>query len=202
MSSFLFFLVGFLVVSNPIGAIPIFCSLTEGRSAKSRQKIARITAATVFVVMIASLLFGKTILEFFGISVSSFRVAGGLLILLMALSMMRGGKSEKGRGIEVEDNELGVTPLAIPLISGPGTISTAILFADRSVVWGDYAIVAASALAASLVIWGTLRMSDKIQSIMGPVGIQVATRLMGLILAALAVEFIIEGLVNTVQRYA
>jgi multiple antibiotic resistance protein len=202
MSSFLFFFVGFLVISNPIGVVPIFCQLTEGRSAKSRHRISRITATTVFIVMVSALFFGQVILEFFGISVASFRVAGGLLILLMAISMMRGGSAEKKDGMEIDDRELSITPLAIPLTAGPGTISTAIIFSERTSSWSDYGIVAASALAVSLVIWITLRMSDKIQDIMGQTGIHVVTRLMGLVLAAIAVEFIIEGLVHAVQRYA
>jgi multiple antibiotic resistance protein len=202
MSSFIFFSVGFLVISNPIGVIPIFCQFTQGRSAKSRHRIARITATTVFIVMVCALLFGQPVLEFFGISVASFRVAGGLLILLMAISMMRGGSAEKRDGMEIDDRELSITPLAIPLIAGPGAISTAIIFAEQASAWLDYAIVTASALAASLVVWITLRMADKIQDIMGQTGIHVVTRLMGLVLAAIAVEFIIEGLVQTVQRYA
>jgi multiple antibiotic resistance protein len=202
MSSFIFFFVGFLVISNPVGVIPIFCDLTQGRSAKSRRRIARITAITVFIVMVCALFFGQAILEFFGISVASFRVAGGLLILLMAISMMRGGGAEKRNGMEIDDRELSITPLAIPLTAGPGTISTAIIFAERASSWLDYAIVAASALVASVVIWLALRLSDKIQGIMGQTGIHVVTRLMGLVLAAIAVEFIIEGLVQAVQRYA
>ena len=201
MSSFIFFTVGFLVISNPIGAVPIFCQLTQGRSANSRHRIARITATTVFIVMVCALLFGQAILEFFGISVASFRVAGGLLILLMAISMMRGGSAEKGNGMEIDDRELSITPLAIPLTAGPGVISTAIIFAERASGWIDYAIIAASALVASLVVWLSLRMSDRIQDVIGQTGIHVVTRLMGLVLAAIAVEFIIEGLVHSVQRY-
>lgn len=201
MSSFMFFFVGFLVISNPIGAIPIFCDLTEGRSLKSRYRIARITATTAFIVMGTALLAGNPILEFFGISIASFRVAGGLLILLMAISMMRGGSAEKTTGMETDDKELGITPLAIPLTAGPGAISTAIIFSERATDWQDYALIGTSAGLASLVIWITLRMSDKVQGMIGQTGIRVTTRLMGLILAAIAVEFIVEGSVNAVQRY-
>jgi multiple antibiotic resistance protein len=202
MSSFIFFFVGFLVISNPVGVVPIFCELTQGRSAKSRHRIARLTATTVLIVMVCALLFGQAVLEFFGISVASFRVAGGLLILLMAISMMRGGSAEKRSGMEIDDRELSITPLAIPLTAGPGTISTAIIFSERASSWLDYAIIAASALVASLVVWIMLHMAGKIQNIMGQTGIHVVTRLMGLVLAAIAVEFIIEGLVHAVQRYA
>lgn len=201
MSSFMFYLVGFLVISNPIGAVPVFCSLTQGRSAHSRHRIARITAATAFVVMIISMLAGKATLGFFGISVASFRAAGGLLILLMAISMMWGKSREKKETVQIDDRELGITPMAIPLTAGPGIISTAIIFADRAGAWSDYAIMAGSALATSLVVWVALRMSGTVQRMMGETGIQVVTRLMGLLLAAIAVEFIAEGLTNTVQQY-
>ena len=190
--------IGLLVILNPMLAVPVFISLTEAMSDAERLANARRTAVAVGVVLSVATLLGQQILSLFGISIDSFRVGGGLLILLMAVSMMH-AKMSGAQHTDKESEEaqvradVAVVPLAIPLLAGPGAISTAIIYAHRDMAWMHAALLGEIWLAAFLV-WLTLRSAMPISRALGTTGINIATRLMGLVLAAIAVEFIVNGL--------
>ncbi len=190
--------IGLLVILNPMLAVPVFISLTDAQSDGERFANARRAALAVGIVMSVAALLGQQILDLFGISIDSFRVGGGLLILLMAVSMMH-AKMSGARHTEMEGEEaqakadIAVVPLAIPLLAGPGAISTAIIYAHRDPAWMHAALIAEIWLA-TLVVWFILRSAPPISRTLGTTGINIATRLMGLILAAIAVEFIVNGL--------
>ncbi len=186
-------------IVNPIGSVPIFITATTGSTTAERTRIVRLVALTVFLVLTLAALLGDSILDFFGISIPSFQTGGGILLLLMAISMMHAKQS----GIRQTDEEAqaaaereatAIVPLSIPLLAGPGAISSMIIAAQQSgSLWGHTLLVIPVA-AVALLSWGILRLSAPIANRLGTIGINVFTRLMGLILAAMAVEFIAHGL--------
>jgi multiple antibiotic resistance protein len=191
--------IGLFAIVNPMGAMPIFLSLIEGMAVPQRRHIANVVATTVCLILLASLFFGESILEFFGISVHSFGVGGGILLLLMALSMLHARVSPitqtKEEADEAREKEsIAVVPLSMPLLAGPGAISTVIIDAHKASGIGHYAIIAVEVVALSLILWVVLRLSPLISRRIGATGINIFTRIMGLILAAIAVEFIAGGL--------
>lgn len=193
-------LTALIVIADPIGAIPFFASLTARQSALERQRTATVTAATVALVLIIAVFFGTPLLELFGISLASFRVAGGLLLLLMAIAMLHAHPTRAYHTTEqvVEDDAgkatVAVVPLAVPLVAGPGAVSTVIIYSDQAVSWFDTGFLVFASLAVALLLWTTLRLADPISRVLGKTGINIVTHLMGLVLAAVGVEFIVTGL--------
>ena len=144
-------------------------------------------------------LLGEQIIKFFGISTASLQVSGGLLILLMSLSMLNaqpsGAKTTAEERDEAEHKDtIGVVPLGIPLLTGPGAMSTVIVLAGKSNHVSDYVALIGSGVVIAALVWLTLQMAQPIARFMGRTGINIATRIMGLLVAAVAVEFIVEGL--------
>ncbi len=191
--------IGLLAIVNPIGAIPIFISLTTGFQQSDRKVVSKTAALSVFLILIFSLFLGEIILEFFGITTSSFRVAGGILILLMSISMMYA----KTNGIkrteeEVEESEsmssIAVVPLAIPLLAGPGAISTVILYAHKGNGFMHYALVALVILSVSCLLFLAFSSVKYVSKLLTQTAVNIFTRIMGLILAAIAIEFIANGI--------
>lgn len=192
-------LIGLIAILNPIGAIPIFISLTSELDGKGQRAVSRVVLYAVFSILIVSLLIGDWVLTFFGITISSFRVAGGLLILLMAISMMHAKISGvKHTAEEAEESEkkdsIAVVPLATPLLAGPGSISTVILYAHKGTGLGHFLIVGLIILVTSLFLFIVFKFVPYISKYISKTGINVFTRIMGLILAAIAVEFIASGI--------
>ena len=193
------FFTGMLAIVNPIGAIPMFLSLTTNQSLPERNRTSLLAAITVFLVLGASLLMGETLLHFFGISIASFRVAGGILIFLIAISMMHAKMSAtKQTDEETQDaadkDSIAVVPLGLPLLAGPGAISTIILFAHRDSSLTHYLVGGVEILLLAISIWLSFRLAPTIGKLLGKTGINIVTRIMGLIIAALGVEFVTNGL--------
>lgn len=191
--------VSLIAIVNPVGAMPIFIDLIADMKDELRYRIINVVAITVGFILLVSLFFGEFILEFFGISVHSFRVGSGILIMLMAISMMHAKMSPisqtKEEADESRDKEsVAVVPLSIPLLAGPGAISTVIIDAHRASGIAHYAIVAMEIGLLSATLWIVLRMSPFISKHISATGINIFTRIMGLILSAIAVEFIANGL--------
>lgn len=199
LSSYLHIFTALFVIVNPIGAIPLFISYTRGQSTAERHIAARTAAITVAVVLVLSIFVGDYLLQLFGIGIPSFRVGGGILILLMAISMLnaqQGGARytvEEGREGEEKQN-IAVVPLAIPLLAGPGAISTTIIYAHKAHSILDKVALVLAALLVAAGVAVALRLAERIANRLGRTGINIATRIMGLILAAVAVEFIADGL--------
>ncbi len=202
MDSFKTF-ISLLALVNPLGAIPFFISFTATNSRAERRRIVRIASITVAFVIAFTTLLGQQVINFFGISVYSFQVGGGIIMLLMAISMINaqpgGTKTTPEEAIEGELKEnVAVVPLAIPLLTGPGTISTVIIYADKAEsVWQRMSLIG-SGVAIALLVFLALSAADPISRALGRTGINVATRLMGLMLAALGVELIVDGLIALV----
>jgi multiple antibiotic resistance protein len=191
--------IGLLAIINPFGVIPIFISMTTDQSSVQRSKTINMVAVGVIIILLVALFFGELVLDFFGITIASFRVGGGILILLMAIAMLHAKTSyirqtEEEADESIEKESVAIVPLAMPLLAGPGAISTVILMAHKSSGVAHYMVIALGIMLLGLVVWGVLRLSPWIATRIGATGINIFTRIMGLILAAIAVEFIANGI--------
>jgi multiple antibiotic resistance protein len=187
-------------IVDPVGVIPIFLSATLGFSETQRRLAARVAAITVIAVLAAFTFVGEPLLAFFGIRIAAFSVAGGLLLLLLALSMVQAHVSPQRQTREeaeeaVEKDAVGVVPLGVPLLAGPGAITHVIVAAGAAP--GDLLHQSALLIPIVLVglsVWLSFRLGPMIARRMGATGIHVVTRLMGLIIAAISIEMIASGL--------
>ena len=196
-------LVALLAIVNPIGVIPFFIHFTQGFSREQRQRTIRISAFSAFLVIAVSALAGLKIIEFFGITLASFQVGGGMLLLISALQMLNAQPAASTREELSEANSkldagasIAVVPLTIPLLTGPATISTMVIYAEKTRHWWQLAVLVGYGLVIALAVWIAFSLSGRIARVLGKTGINVMTRLMGLILAALGVEIMSDGLVK------
>lgn len=191
-------LVSVFVIVNPIGMASMFLSLTPGHTDAERNRIAIRSSLAVMALLGGAALVGRAVLRLFGIGVPSFRVGGGILLLLIAVDMLN-ARPSRSRTTPEEDAEAGerediaVVPLAIPLLAGPGAISTVILYAQGQAGIGVGAVVSIGVLIGA-ACWVVLRLASPIGRRLGKTGINTLSRLMGLILAATAIEFIAAGI--------
>jgi len=191
--------VGLFAVMDPIGVIPMFIVMTGSNTDAERRVMIRRAGVASFVVL---LFFGLTqmwLFHFFGFTMGAFRVAGGLFLFLIAFEMISAQPSgtkqteeEKQEGVEKPD--ISITPLAVPLLAGPATIASAVLAFGQARTFWQFAAVSLSAVAVCAASWVILRASGKIQALIGMTGIKVVSRMMGLILAAMAIQFAADGL--------
>lgn len=198
LSEYLRFVVTLTAVVDPFLAVPFFLTVTAARSEAESRRLARVVALTVFLVLAVSAFVGEALLDLIGASLSAFRVGGGLVLLLMALAMLNaqagGVRQSQAEAKEMEQGELqGVVPLAIPLLAGPGAISTSIIAAEGGGLAHQATIVLCIAVVC-VVSWLTMRAAHRIAARMGTTGLNVATRILGLLLAAMAVQTMAVGL--------
>jgi len=187
-------------IVDPVGVIPIFLLATRGYTLTQSRTAARLAALTVFGVLMLFTFAGQLILDFFGIRLAAFSVAGGLLLLLLALSMVQAHVSPQRQtqeeAMEAEEKDaVGVVPLGVPLLAGPGAITHMIVAAGAA--RGEPVQQAALLIPVALValsVWVSFRAAPAIEARLGRTGIHVVTRLMGLIIAAISVEMIASGL--------
>lgn len=200
---YLRFTVTLVAVLDPFLAVPIFLGVTAARTPKARKRLINAVAVTVFLVLAGAAIFGEPLLELIGASLPAFRVGGGLVLLLMALAMLN-AEAGKVRQNPEEAEELlvrergegelsGVVPLAVPLLAGPGAISTTII-AAQSVGALQVALLLACIFAVCALLFAMLRLAEFIGERMGTTGLNIATRLLGLLLAAIAIEMMADGL--------
>ena len=196
-------LITLLAIVNPPAIIPFFIYYTQGFTRAERQHTVLVSAVTAFLVIAGSALLGIRILEFFSISLASFQVGGGMLLLTSALNMLNAKPAEsKPSSNEMEagaekaamGDSIAVVPLTIPLLTGPATMSTVVIYAERARSAFDMAVLLGYGIVIGVVTAVCFALAEPIARVLGKTGINVLTRLMGLILAALAVEVMAEGL--------
>ncbi|MBM4056297.1 MAG: NAAT family transporter [Planctomycetes bacterium] len=193
------FLTALMVILDPFAAIPIYLSLTQEYSNTERGRVVFITIVTVALVLIATSISGESLLKTLGTSLASFRVGGGVVLLLMALAMLR-AQSDKVRTSPTEKaaaetkETIAVVPLAIPLLAGPGSISTVIIEMHRSSAAYHQVLVILCILFTCILLWTVLRLANQIGKALGPIGLSILHRLFGLILTAIAIEIMANGL--------
>jgi multiple antibiotic resistance protein len=198
LSSYFSFATALVVVVNPIGAVPLFIALTEGAAAVERRRVATTACFTAAIALATAITFGQSLLSLLGIRLAAFRVGGGIVLLLMGIAMLharRGGISHTREEIEEASERpmIGAVPLGIPLLVGPGAISTAILAANHGPAWPNIALLAIIAAAVSAVTWLVLIFADCTATFFGKTGINIASRVMGFLLVAIATEFMADG---------
>ncbi len=198
-------LVTLLAIVNPLAIVPFFIHYTQGFSAEQRRRTVLISSFSSFVVIAVSALAGLQILEFFGITLASFQVGGGMLLLTSALNMLNAQPAEaKTSTHELEDGaekaamgaSIAVVPLTIPLLTGPAAMSTVVIYADKAKTILQLTTLVGYGVVVALATAICFSLAQPIARLLGKTGINVLTRLMGLILAALAVEVMSDGLIK------
>jgi len=199
-TDFLKMTVSLFAIVEPVGIVPFFLAVTQGWTRQRSLKAARTAAFTVLAVLMVSLFAGEGMLGIFGISLASFSVGGGLILLILALSMLRaqevGLRQTPEEAEETPDrNAAAVVPLGVPLLAGPGAISNVIIQSHQYGGGVDvYAALAAAIILVALAVGVVFSFGDWIAQRLGTIGVNLVTRLMGLILAALAVEMMAKGM--------
>jgi len=187
-----------LTVVDPIGIAPPFLATTRHLSEEKRREVARravLVAAGVLAVFATA---GQIVFQAFGITLDAFRIAGGLLLFLVALEMVRGERAQQqsapdAEGAHREHEDVAVIPLAIPLVSGPGAIASVVMLSGRATSVAERGVVYGAIAVTCVATWVVMRLAPRLARILGPTGTSVLTRIMGLMLAALAVQFVIDG---------
>lgn len=182
------------VVIDPVGLTPIFVALTQGMSPERRRAIAARACLIAVIILTLFGLFGVAVLEFVGISMPAFRIAGGILLFLTALDMLFERRTKRREDQMDERPDPSVFPLALPLIAGPGAIATMILLGGEVGDWQDLLAIHLVMLASVLSVFVLFLGGGLLERILGKTGINVVTRLLGMLLAALSVQFVLDGL--------
>ena len=205
MDLFIYLFVALFSVLNPIGTVPIFVGLTQNDTKKERSRISLWTAINVFIILIVSFFIGQYVLIFFGISIDALRIAGGIIIVNSGFSLLS-GKFSKKRGInkKVENevqkrNDIALTPLAIPMLAGPGSISLLIAFYQDNQETNQIIIATLAILAVCLSIYLILRSAHYLSKILGASGIVAISRIVGFIVIAIGIQYIVSAVVSIVQ---
>ncbi|MDO8718702.1 MAG: MarC family protein [Polaromonas sp.] len=198
-------LITLLAIVNPLAIVPFFIHYTQDFSKEQRRRTVLVASFSAFVVIATSALLGLQILEFFSISLPSFQVGGGLLLLISSMNMLNAQPAEaKPLTNEMEDGaekaamgaSIAVVPLTIPLLTGPATMSTVVIYAEKAKTFFQLGTLVGYGVVIGLATALCFAMAEPIARVLGKTGINVMTRLMGLILAALAVEVMAGGLVK------
>jgi multiple antibiotic resistance protein len=192
------FFIGLFAIVDPIGAVPVFLTLTARQSLEQRRKTARLTTVSVFVALVVALLLGEWILWALGISIDAFRCAGGLVLMIIAIGMLQ----SKGHALDADEDEtVALVPLTMPLLAGPGAMSAVIVYAHKSGGVLHYGLIMFCILLVCFLLWMCFKLLPWFGQHLSQRSVVMSTRVMGLLLVAIAVEFIaggIKGLFPTV----
>lgn len=205
MDIFIYLFAALFSVLNPIGTVPIFVGLTQNDSKAERSRISLWTAVDVAIILLIAFFAGKYVLSFFGISIEALRIAGGLMICSSGFSLLS-GKFSRRRGInkEVEEdvqrrNDIALTPLAMPMLAGPGSISLLIAFYQEHHSTSDILFSVAAILTVALVIFIMLRSAHYLARILGASGIVAISRIVGFIVVAIGIQYIVSAIVSIIK---
>ncbi|MFN6992689.1 MAG: MarC family protein [Aquincola tertiaricarbonis] len=196
-------LIALLAIVNPIGAVPFFITFTQHFTREQRRHTIRVSSFSAFCVIAVSAVAGLKIIEFFGISIASFQVGGGTLLLISSLQMLNAQQPEtkpsdlaEGEAKVDAGASIAVVPLTVPLLTGPATISTMVIYAEKTRTVFEHAVLVGYGVVIGLATFLVFSAAGRIAKALGRTGINVMTRLMGLILAAMAVELLADGMVK------
>lgn len=202
MDLFIYLFAALFSVLNPIGTVPIFVGLTQEDTKKERSRISLWTAIDVCLILLISYFIGQYVLSFFGISIDALRIAGGLIIVNSGYSLLSGNFNKKrgiSKQIETEvsqRNDIALTPLAIPMLAGPGSISLLIAFHQEHNQFWEMVAAVAAILAISLTIFIILRSAHFLSRILGPSGIVAISRIIGFIVVAIGIQYIVNAIIS------
>ena len=187
-----------LSIINPLSAAPMYLALTDGYSGTQRKRTLRAGVVTAFAILAAFALVGGSIFNLFGITINAFRIAGGFIFFGIGMDMLQ-AKRNRGKATEEEEQEgrvrenVGVTPLGMPMITGPGAITTVMVLMTQAETTTRMVIVFASVAAVLAITWVVLLAAPRLVRFFGQTGLNVMTRLMGLLVTVIAVQFIVDG---------
>lgn len=187
------------VIIDPVGVVPLFLALTPGASLRRRREMALRACIVAWVLLTVFALFGSFIFQALGITLSAFKVAGGLLLLLTAIDQLR-AQPTRTRTTDEEQREsatkddISIVPLAIPLLAGPGSIATAMMLTSRAQTPIQAGIVLIAITVTVLIAFIALSLGDRLNRLLGKNGEMIAERVVGLVLAAIAVQFMLDGI--------
>ena len=205
MDLFTYLFVALFSVLNPIGTVPIFVGLTQHDTKKERSRISLWTAINVFIILIVSFFIGQYVLIFFGISIDALRIAGGIIIVNSGFSLLS-GKFNKKRGISKKAetdaqkrNDIALTPLAIPMLAGPGSISLLIAFYQEHNSTQEIILSTLAILAIAVTIFVLLRIAHYLAKILGASGIVAISRIVGFIVIAIGIQYIVSAIINIIK---
>jgi multiple antibiotic resistance protein len=194
-------MIAVFVIVDPFAATPAFLAMTAGCERLRRKQMAGRASLTCVVILSVFATVGKYLFRLFGISLPAFKLAGGLLLLLVALDMLQARRSrtretpeEQSDACGVED--VGIIPMGIPMLAGPGSISTVMVLVGQAPSWLGVIPVLVGIVITSAVCYAVLASADRVEAILGEIGIRVLTRLMGLVLTAIAFQFFVSALVD------
>jgi multiple antibiotic resistance protein len=199
LGTFVLALPAVLFIVDPVGVVPLFVAMTANDSAEKCRAMARRATLTATFVLVFFALFGTVVFQVFGVTLAAFRVAGGLLLMLTALDMLRaqppGTKTTPAETTEgAAQEDIAIVPLAMPLLAGPGAIATVmVLMAQHGAGWMNAAAVLAAIAITMLVTYLVLRSAHRVRAVLKGTGIAILERVFGLILAAIAVQFVFDG---------
>jgi multiple antibiotic resistance protein len=185
-----------LVIMDPLGSVPIFLSLTRLQSAGERQRSALQAAAVAAVVILVFALAGEQVLDTLGITLEALQVAGGLLLLVVALELFHGSDDDSMRAA---DGNVALVPLGTPILAGPGAIATAMVYMRRSHDWADKGTVVLGLVAVLVVVFLTLRFATLIARVLKPNAIHLLSRILGLLVAAIGVQLVAKAIEHWVR---
>ena len=205
MELFIYLFAALFSVLNPIGTVPIFVGLTQDDDQRERSRISLWAAINVFIILIISFFVGQYVLDFFGISIEALRIAGGFIIVNSGFSLLS-GQFTKTRGInkQVESdiqsrNDIALTPLAIPMLAGPGSISLLIAFYQEHHEYNEIIIGSLAILAVAFSIFIILRSAHYLSKILGSAGIVAISRIVGFIVIAIGIQYIVSAIISIIQ---
>ncbi|MBN2746347.1 MAG: NAAT family transporter [Bacteroidales bacterium] len=193
---------GFLALINPLGVTPVFLTMTSDLTQKQRVKTAFTAVLTAFITLTIFAFAGQLLFKFFGISVAAFRVAGGIIFFMMGFDMLNARVSRlkyDSADVEKEMNDIAVTPLGIPMIAGPGSITNAIVLMDDAHTISHKIILPVAILVVLLATFFAMVAGSSVTRFLGETGNRIMLKLMGLIMMVIAVEFFFAGLKPILQ---
>ena len=194
--------IGLLPIINPLAAAPTFLAITEGDSAGRRREQARKGCFYMVGILVSFLIGGTFIMNFFGISIPGLRIAGGILMTGIGMDMLLGRKAagqpeeEEARAAAVKKPDISFSPLAMPMLSGPGSIAVTLGFTSLASDWFDYFAIIAGIVTVAFITYIVLRLSSRIVNLIGPVGVNAMTKIMGFLIMCIGVQFVVNGVLG------
>ena len=192
---------GLLPIINPLAAAPTFLAITEGDSDARRREQARKGCFYMICILVSALTGGTLIMNFFGISIPGLRIAGGILMAGIGMGMLTnqqklGKPDEEEREAARKKTDISFSPLAMPMLSGPGSIAVTLGFTSLATHWTDYLAIIAGIISIAALTYAMLRVSGKIVAIIGPVGVNAMTKIMGFLIMCIGVQFVVNGVLG------
>jgi multiple antibiotic resistance protein len=196
-----------IVIINPVMVTSVFITLTANATPRAKRAIIQKTTIIAFLVLLVFAISGTLVFKFFSITIGAFQIAGGIILFSVAMGMLHATASRTKQTPEEMDeamsrDDIAVVPLAIPIVSGPGAITTVIVLSGEARAIPSMAILFLAIVGAMVIVFAMLRNAARIQRYLGPSGLNITTRLMGLVLAAIAVQFVIRGVESVLPEIA